>query len=481
MAECAKELKRTVPLYRVVAAAVVDSFEEIGKVQQVYSHWASRKLKELNRQVLKMGIRKVTLTVNRNTNTATLPPDFGEEIFVGVIVDGTKIPLKLRPELVDYKNLEDIPCEDKCEKCNQSKSVCEDLTITEETVLVNINDSIYEQTIIKKLYPDGRYFLETRIPVWDVESETVIYTTTKQFVTALDLKPCGCIDETPENIEKIKCCAYDVYCCHFSDCDNTCTDDYGGYRVFEDTGLIQFDAIGKFKQVYIEYTGFMPKKNGQYMVPEVAFETLVEWIKFRNIDGRRSSPNVDKKWRFDMFRVARGNMEKEIGRIGLSQIMQAINSTPKFDIDHYVCEPETGIIGTATYSAAAGISVNGSGSNGSSGSGGSGETSTDDCGTQKDCPPTSSKSFVPFDIAVIAGAGGNAPVAGVNTYQNDKLKNAIGVNMIIVNNSPETIKGLQFTLNTTDGILSRWQADGITPNNWFDGDVLIVPTFFKLI
>lgn len=466
MSDCPSYLKRTVPLYKVVAASIVDSFEDIGKVQQIYSHWGARKLRELNRQTLKTGKRKVTLTVNRNTNTATLPPDFDYETFVGVIVGGKKIPLKLRPELVDSKNIEDIPCEDKCEKCQQDKAICNDLTITEETVLVVINDSTYEQTIIKKLYPDGSYYLETRIPVLDIESDTVVYTTTKDFIAKIDLKPCGCIDETPANIETIRCCCPDVWCSYFAPCDNNCNVNYGGYRIFDETGLIQFDAIGKFTKVYMEYRGFMVKKNGQWLVPEVAFETIVEWIKFRNVDGRRSTPNVDKAWRLNMYKIARGNMEKEIFRIGLGQIIQAIGLTPKFDIDEYVCEPVTGLFGST---AAATSSGNGS------------TTSDDDCGTPVVCPPASSKSFTPFSIAEIVGVGSAAPVAGVNTYQNDKLKGAIGVVSIIVNNTNETIKALQFTLDTTTGTLVRYQGDGVTPNDWADGDVLVITTFFKLI
>lgn len=478
MADCSTYLKRTVPLYRCVSAAIVDSFEDIGRVQQTYSHWASRKLRELNRQTLKTGGRKVTLTVNRSTNTATLPPDFDYETFVAVIVDGKKIRLKLRAELVDSKSIEEIPCEDKCPKCDQPSSICNDLTITEDTVIVVIADNTYEQTIIKKLYPDGSYYLETRIPVLDIESDTVIYTTTKEFVAKIDLKSCGCIDDTPANVETIRCCCPDVYNAYYAPCDNSCTQNYGGYRVFDETGLIQFDGIGKFTKVYMEYQGFMVKKNGQYHVPEVAFETIVEWIKFRNIDGRRSSPNVDKAWRLNMYNIARGNMEKEIGRISLSQIIQAIGLTPKFDIDNYVCEDGTGMFNSET-----GLLSSSSSSNGSGSSSGSTDTtaSADDCGTQVNCPPTSSKSFTPFSIAVIAGVGGSAPVSGTNVYQDNKLIGAIGVDSIIVNNTNETIKALQFELNTTTGTITRYQGDGVTPNLWFDGDVLIVTTFFKLI
>lgn len=450
----------TVPLYKVVSAAIVDSFEDIGKTQQIYSHWAARKLKELNRQVLKTGVRKVTLTVNRSTNTATLPPDFREETFVGVIENGKKIRLRNRQELVDEKNVTDIECEDKCEKCNQDKAICEDLTITEETVLVVINDTVQTQTVIKKLYPDGSYWLETRIPIWDIDSETIIYTTTKEFITALGLKPCGCIDDTEENIEKIKCCCYDVYCKYYAPCDNSCTTDYGGYRIFPETGLIQFDKIGTFSKVYIEYWGFMPKKNGQYMVPEVAFETIVEWIKFRNVDGKRSSPNVDKQWRWRMYDVARRNMEKEIGRIGLGQIIQSIGLTPKFDIEANVCDPvECPATETTTSSTVDSC------------------TST----TTATCPPASgTKIFTPFSIAVVSGVG-SGPAAGTNVYQDDKLIGALGINVIIVNNTPETIQAGQFVLDTVAGTITRFQGDGVTPNNWTAGDILIVPTFFKLV
>lgn len=436
-------------------------------------------MKELTRQTLKTGLKKITLTVNRSTNTATLPDDFNSECFVGVIVDGKKIPLKLRPELVDSKNITIIPCEDKCAICNQDAGICEDLAITVDTVLVVIHDSTYEQTITKKLYPDGSYFLETRIPVWDIENETVIYRTQKEFITAIDLKPCGCIDDTPENIETIRVCCPDVYNCYYAPCDNSCTVNYGGYRIFEETGLIQFDAIGKFRNVYIEYWGFMPKKNGQYHVPEVAFETLVEFIKFRNIDGRRSAPNIDKIWRWNQYLIARGNMEKEMGRISLSQIIQAIESTPKFDLEQFAYDPAG--VGYSSDPTASTSSTSTSDIGGSGGSDSGDDTSTDDCGTPVICPPTSTKGFVPFDIAVIAGAGTGTPTAGVNTYQNDKLKGALGVNMILVNNSAETIKSLQFTVDTVTGILSRYQGDGVTPNLWQDGDVLIVPTFFKLI
>lgn len=460
---CKTELKRTVPLNRVVFAAILDNREDIGKTQQLYTHWGSRGLKKLNREVLKTGFRKVILTINRSTNTATLPADFHDIHDAFVLINNIKIPLRLRTDLGDSKNIEDIPCEDKCEKCNQDKAICEDLTITEDTVLVLVNGITAQQTIIKKLYPDGSYYLETRIPVWDISTSGIVYTTTKEFITALDLKDCGCIDETPENIAKIACCAPDVYCCHFAPCDNSCTTDYGGYRVFEESGLIQFDKIGTFTKVYLEYWGFMPKKNGQYQVPEVAFETLVEWIRFKDIDGRKVA-NIDKQWRWGRYLTERRNMEKIMGRISLSQIIQAIGLIPKFDIEYYPeswCETES----STTVVAAASTDTTCESSP---------EPSPEPC----PCPPPA-KIKTPFQLIVVAGIGAG-PTPGLHTYTNSVLVDALDVNLIVVNNTPETT-AMQFTFsNANPSLLSRFQGDGVTPNLWQAGDVLVI-NYSKII
>lgn len=457
--DCTSYIKKLVPMIRCVNAAIVDSYEDIGKVQERYIFWAARHIKTLNRQILKANRRYAIITVNRSTNTATLPVDCDELTFVGVLDENNeKIPLKVKNNLGNSK-YDEIECEDKCPKCNQNTGICNDLTVTEDVKLVTINDSVYEQTIVKKLYPDGSYFLETRIPLWDIEAGTVVYTTTKELVNTLSLKPCGCIDDTPENVEVIRTCAPDVYCCYYASCNNSCTEDYGGYKVFEQTGLIQLDNIGKFKKLYIEYWGFLPKKNGQYQVPEVAFETVVEHIKFMAIDGKRNVSTRDKMWRYERYKIQRGNMEKEIGRIGLSQIMQAAMSIPKFDIDY----PEL-CGGCLTVPSTAPVTT-------------SDETDCDATpAVQRDCP---APAYTIFSISTIAGSGDGTPVPGTNVFQDSRLKGALGVVLIVVNNTNETIADQQFTIDTGAGIITRYQADGVTPNPWQTGDILIVPTFFK--
>lgn len=486
MDDCSTELKRTVPVMRVVKAAVVDMHEDIGRYQQQCLHWAVRGLKKLERESLKTGLKKVTLLVNQNTRSATLPPDFNDAHFVGAIDNnGKKVALRVNGKIPDIKNIEDISCEDKCEKCQQEKAICNELTITESVTLVVVGDSMQEQTVIKKLYPDGSYFLETNIPIWDVASQSVIFTKQKEFITQLDLKDCGCIDETPENIERIRCCCPDVYDCYFSCCDNTCDDDYGGYKIQEDSGLIYLDKAHLHRKVYLEYWGFLAKKNGQYQVPEVAFETLVNWVKFKKVENQRNISLSERQWTFEQYDRERKNMRKIMGRVSLSQLLYYALITPKFDWEIRMgdCIEVDDTVSTlmnaparVNGSSSSGSGSSGSGSNGD-GSGGAG------CDMPFTCPPASNTTttFTPFDIAVIAGNGFGTPVPGGNSYQNDKLKGALGINFILVNETPETGIRRQFTIDTVNGILYRWQADGVTPNDWFAGDTLVVPTFFKYV
>lgn len=476
-------LKRSVPLRKVVMAAVVDTGEDVGRVEHSFSHWAARGLKKLETETLRSVKVKALLTVNKNTRTATLPPGFDYETFVGIIDrNGKKIPLKLRTDIPDAKNIEDIPCEDRCEKCNQDKSLCEDLKITEETSIVDVNGFSAVLTVIKKLYPDGKYYLETITPVWDVDAEAIAYHTAKEFITEIDLKPCGCIDETDENIDKIKTLCPEVWACHFCSCDTGCNVDYGSYQIFEESGMIYFDKPRFFDKVYIEGRGFMTKINGQYRVPKLFFETLVEWTVYKFKQHKKNIPRIDKDRQYDSFKIERANAEHVMGRISLQQIMKWIEAVPKFDTDaDYLdyCGIETTTPLITSFSA---LSTNNS-SSGSSGSSGS----TNDDGSSCDSPnsvccpcPAGATGMQSFQIAVIAGMGTGTPTPGVNYYQLDILKNALNLNIIFVNNTPENTKNQQFTFDAVTGTIYRWQGDGVTANDWLENDTLIA-NFNKLL
>ena len=88
------------------------------------------------------------------------------------------------------------------------------------------------------------------------------------------------------------------------------------------------------------------------------------------------------------------------------------------------------------------------------------------------CPPVA-KRKTPFQLSIKAGFPGG-PVVGTSAYTNLVLKNAVDVNIIYVNNTPETVQALQFTFDSALGKVSRFQSDGVTLNPWQLNDVLVI-------
>lgn len=452
-ANCPDKLKKLTPISRVVNAAAIDSYEEIGKVQQLYFHWAARGLKKLQKESLKSGRRSCLITVNQNTRTASLPADFDEELFVGYINDyGEKVSIPLKNNLINTNSITTIPCEDTCAKCGQDATICNDLTVTENEEVVVVNDTTAIKTTVKKLYPDGSYYLETTIPYWNITTEEIDYATTKEFIAAIDLLDCGCINPTVENLETVKNCCYDAYCTYYAGCSPVCDVESGGYKIFEETGLIQFDYKFRHKQVYMEYRGFIPKLNGQLAVPEVAFETLVEYVKAMAVDGKKNVSNPDKAYRWTRYNIERKAMLKVMSRFSLDDVIYIISLTPKFDWTapswNNFCHVTTDTV-TVDNSNVCDSAV---------------------------LACSSTPKLTPFKLAVLvpATASTGLPTPGATTWQSDVLIGAVNLEWIIVNNNNESKNLGNFTFDSTTGIIDR------SPNIFIEGDSVIAD-FNKMV
>lgn len=448
---CPDKYKKLVPLSRVVAAALIDTYEDRGKMQQMFSHWACRGLDKLQQETLKRGKQRAVLTVNPNTRTATLPPDFKQELFVGYINSrGVKIPLSPNFDLTNEDSITDLS--DQCPVCNQKKAICNDLTVTEDSETVVINSAFYDKTTIKKLYPNGDYFLEVTTPYFNLENSQVEYITTKEFIVKIALKPCGCIEETTENIQTIHDCCYDAWCCHFTSCSGVCDTKAGGYNIFEETGLIQFDFNFPYTKIYIEYLGFINKINGQFAVPEVAFETLVNFTKWKSVENKKSVPMWERSFFFENYRRERKNMEKMMGRISLAIILKAVHTNPKFDFDsnfNSIC----GVPNTITVVATSNECVNGDQSV-------SGNTYNNVINNNI----IISGAYTELRLVVDGKTG--SPVAAATTYQNNALIGATGLAMINVNKNTEYLWD-DYTFNGIAGTITR-------NNQWQTADISVI-------
>lgn len=453
--------KNLTPLSRAVNAAIMDMHEDKGRVEQSFYHWGARGVKKLNNEWFKSGRRRVLLQVNKNTWTATLPPDFDEAIFVGFIAHkngvGYKVPIAHNSSIVADSSTDELPCDDKCPKCKSSISACNDLQITVDTTVVVIDGTNYDKTITKKLYPNGDYFLESSIPYKDQDSGVVIYHTSKEFITHLDLKPCGCVETTESNLQKIEACNPEVYCNYYAPFSSHT--DEGEYEIFPEQGIIQLNDRFRADKLYLEYKGFLLKINGQYQIPSIAFETLVEWIKYKYISGKLSVSRMEKLDQWNRYKIENRNMKVVSTRTSMSRLLNAILRTPKFDIyiDRYRSGCSSDAVKSVEVLPASDCSV---------------DTLISNTVIEGNTP-TKVTGYVPYTLAFIVGVG-DSPVSGSSTYQSPTLKGALNLDILQLNDTTLTRKKGDFTFDPATGIID------ISPNKFLASDV-VVGGYFKLL
>jgi hypothetical protein len=251
---------------------------------------------------------------------------------VGLInIKGEKVSIPINHKLANLSSIEEK--ENSCSACGQNKSACEEIKVSETYKILELGGGAYTQTTTKKMHPNGDYYLETKTPTLKLGSDEIVYVIDKKFIANIKIKTCGCINEAPENLNIVRDCCEEVYYKYFTAIAPSCTSDIGSYQIFEESGLIQLSHNFRFSKVYLEYAGFMPKINGQYYVPRVCFEALVEWTKWKSIANRRGV----ERWRIldqkDNYLTERKNMNINLNLISLNTIIDAVGLTPKFNLN----------------------------------------------------------------------------------------------------------------------------------------------------
>jgi hypothetical protein len=80
--------------------------------------------------------------------------------------------------------------------------------------------------------------------------------------------------------------------------------------------------------------------------------------------------------------------------------------------------------------------------------------------------------YVPYSLSVIAGMP-DAPVNGSSVYQTNRLKGAMNLDFMILNDTYWTIIAGDFTFDSNEGVID------ISPNIFYTGDTLVT-NYFKM-
>lgn len=326
-----QDINSFVGISAIVSGVVMDTYGDFGTMERMVLYQASRGIKKLTRETLKSGKRSVILNVNKNTNTAVLPADYKRDLGVFYVCNDKKYPLKRNILIVGLDNIEEIPTELECGQCTgcYNKQLCNDLVATQTRTPIDINGTNYDETVTSTLLPSGEYYVITRTPYFNNGTSTVLYLEKKEYVTTFETSGCGCIKDTPDNANKVKSCSFDSYACWCAPCD-VCPDSLT-YNIFVESGIIQFSPGFPYDKVLFEYQGFLPKRNGEYIFPEVALETLINFVKFKMVENKKGVALSERQWTFAQYVRERDNMTKVLGRLTLTEIIQRVLVTPKLD------------------------------------------------------------------------------------------------------------------------------------------------------
>lgn len=322
--------------------------EDYEKIKADWTANCVQGIKDISRQMghfLKMGRKKVVINVNQHLNNAPLPCDFEKIVFLGIIDEyGNKVPLLPKGRIADIHNLEEIPCDTVCEeKCTgcYDKALCNELNSVQEIKNITVNGQPYKEKIITTLQPDGSYHVITMSWEYSFKDNAVIPHNTEKYITKFDTNACGCIKKTDSNSELLKTYCYNHWCCYCSPASESPYDN-GGYNIFEDSGVIQFESYMPYNKLYMEYVGSLPKSGNDYLIPEVAFEMMVDYVIFISVKSKKGNEaRADMARLFDNYMRSRGNMKIIISRRGLnlSRIMSISSMMPVFVNDSICYHP----------------------------------------------------------------------------------------------------------------------------------------------
>lgn len=323
-------LNNTIPLSKIVKAAAIDLGEDFTKVEATFNHHAVRGFKKLSNELLRLGITRIILPIHPSFKTVTLPLDFKTESFVGVIDNnGHKHAFENTPTITT--EVEEEKCVDKCEKCHQAVDICEKLEVVEQSTSVIINEQTYENITYRYLEA-GTYYVIKKIWIYNTKLGEAEKITTKEFITEFDMLECGCIAPSQENINKIHEHCFECYSSCYTPCCYGDVNGLGGYKIYEEKGIIQFDRKIQYDKIYLEYNGCLPKKNGVFHVPEVAEETLIYYVKFKSNEHKKSISETEKQRMWRGYVIEKNNLSVILGRFSLSSFRQIMYKGPKFNI-----------------------------------------------------------------------------------------------------------------------------------------------------
>jgi hypothetical protein len=278
------------------------------------------------------------LYINKATNSLPIPNDcmilqavgyLNEENVVTPLWYNDKIPLNLL-----FSNTKDC----SCDTCGGEHTYCGVIgSIDEVSEEVTINDEVYIKYVKTTTLIDGTVIVTSKIPtlVNNEGVETVEIVNTQEELCKIDLLPCGCVANTPSNVESIS--SMNCYC---SDMDTNCGT-YNryipkdkGYRLDMNEEQIIFDRTYPYNYAVLRYvTNINSAKD--YRIPLIAMEAMIYGIMYYSNKFSKTATINDRAlggtW-YNDYQAEKKKLSKRINPNNYAKIMGSMGVTSEKSI-----------------------------------------------------------------------------------------------------------------------------------------------------
>ena len=273
--------------------------------------------------------------INKATNSLPIPNDcllleaVGYEDEKGVVIPmwyNDKIPLDLL-----FSNTKNC----SCNTCGGEHEYCGVIgKVNEESEEVEIQGISYTKTIKTTTMIDGSVIVTSVIPTL-VNNKGVLsvgMVRTQEELCKIDLLPCGCVDNTPDNKEKI-----DKFDCYCREMDTNCGT-YNryipkdrGYRLDMNQEQVILDPTYPFDCIVLRYvTNINSAKD--YKIPLLAMEAMIYGISYYAKSNDMRLPMNERALggnAYNMYQAEKKKLSRRLNPNNYAKIMGAMGVTSK--------------------------------------------------------------------------------------------------------------------------------------------------------
>lgn len=290
--------------------------------------------RDLNLNAIKFTQRRL-IDIDKKTNSITVPCGFLKISSISIIDECEKIQTliidtDIKDDIVDVSLSKNCSCEcgcntDLCGVIKNYEAILEDVT----EIMPDDSTKVFTKITRKVVYPDGSMFVKYTYPIRIYEEGAWTDTIDKvdeEFLCKLQVKKCGCIEDTEKNRETLgHCINADKIETDFG-CTVRCLDDCNGnalrYNFSEEGNRIVFPSNFHYDKALLRF--YVELKGKEIRIPLLAKPAFMHGLKAFALEFDDSVPKGVKDGYKNSYDAKKNLLALDLTKCSLKEVLHAL-------------------------------------------------------------------------------------------------------------------------------------------------------------